>query len=270
MSNEKPLSIVLSQEELIFLLRIVGVSGILGMGLQSLQELDTEQFNLLMGSAERTLIARQFLSMTSEDSLTIDRVVLALLGPCIIPEKSIIVTLWEHREGSQAIYYHNSGEMLIEHLYLGNGLHHFAALTGTAMLLDRLADYLQIGGQGKALEETSLLTMQEFRTVLERIRDNGLSEPFDGDAGALKDLLESGIEKAEVNANIVVVDHLNEGEALDIEAISLLLGPRSIWRLDHKEIAEGEEQVSVTSLSFDSARELLKRMVLLNSLQKKK
>jgi hypothetical protein len=142
-----PPSLTLSHEELILLLKLFGARTIPGLPSNPFPGLPEEQVNLLIASAERNLRARGLLFVSPEGKITVERFVLALLGPCVAPEFSCVAL--RARKGGQVdlVYFHAAQMMTVEHIVSGPGLHTFAALKDRQAMFNRLVAFVNLDGQ---------------------------------------------------------------------------------------------------------------------------
>jgi hypothetical protein len=152
----------LSQEELLLILMRARLPLLVGINRQ-LTELPREQLNLMMGTAERALLAREFLRPDEKASLVIEPVVLAMVGACAEPERSIVMLRAKTDEANETMTVNFARQMTVLHVPVPPGIHVFTALR------DREA-------AARALVELTGVTKQPVDPMAGPVPDGELSE----------------------------------------------------------------------------------------------
>ena len=176
-------SLSFAQEELVLLLKLFDATTIPGMGKEPLAGLSEEQQKLLLSSAERNLKARGVLAVLNHEQIHVDQFTIALIGPCVFPEYSILISQIILGQEPRSHYFHHGNRMVIEHFLSDLALHTFVALPGRVAV------------------EQRLMTLLEFSTVKASATAKGFQMSINGFQKELA-LLFSGEEKERINTAI--------------------------------------------------------------------
>ena len=115
MAATTSLSMALSQEELFVILAHLKAERLLGLESEILKGLSGDQISLVMGVAERALMARGFLKPGPENRLQLEPPVFAAVGACAFPETSLIVTRHRPDAVGENYFFHTSRKMIVMH-----------------------------------------------------------------------------------------------------------------------------------------------------------
>lgn len=117
------IDIQLSQEELLYLLRSLGLPDLPGMGDRPWGHITQENSLLVMETAGRGLVARGFIHFGS-DQIVIEENVRDLLTISAYPQQLVVITHNQGAEASQCNYYHGK-DTEIEHRQSYPWIHQF-------------------------------------------------------------------------------------------------------------------------------------------------
>src|SRR5512145_3385132 len=120
MEKNQPFTLLLSQEELLLILMRHRLPLILGMNL-ALTELSPEQLELLMGAAERSLLAREFLQVGADGNPQLDQTVLALTAACSQPEKTVVMIRTRANQKNETLTVNLARQLVIVHVPMETG-----------------------------------------------------------------------------------------------------------------------------------------------------
>jgi hypothetical protein len=127
MANNQSLTLKLTQEELLLILMRFRMPLIPGMN-PELTELNQEQLKLLMGAAERSLLARDLLKSDSEGKPSLEPVLLAIVAACAKPDKTVVMLKARADQKNETLSFNFSRQMVVLQLALPPGIHQFTAL----------------------------------------------------------------------------------------------------------------------------------------------
>jgi hypothetical protein len=99
-------SIIFGQEELLYLLRSLGLPDLPGMGDRPWGEIKQETAIFILDAVGRSLFARGVVSFDSHGEITVDRVVIAMLTASAYAKQSVLLT-YQGKDGGtlQYVYY---------------------------------------------------------------------------------------------------------------------------------------------------------------------
>lgn len=133
MEKKSSLSIALSQEELFVTLAYLKAPYLLGLNNQVLTDLPQASRDMVMGVAERALIARGYLGI-KKDTLELIPVVQAMIGACISPQKTLVIQSKSANQVEEDYYFHVSRKMNVMHMQPMTAIHQFTMVKDATML----------------------------------------------------------------------------------------------------------------------------------------
>ena len=161
-------AIKLSQEELLFALRVIGEASILGMGGAGLAEADAATLSILTDAGGRALMARDLLVPGDHGQLVLDRSIYALTVLCAHPDQMVSLAVTQANQVPHQAFFYRAPELAVIHTPLADGIHHFEIAADTDMGLadvQRVLDSLpENDGQAitRTLAEAPLATAAEL------------------------------------------------------------------------------------------------------------
>lgn len=231
--NEAPPSLTFSHEEIVLLLGLLRVPTMPGIGTEPFAGLSPEQTRLLLGSAERSLQARGLLRWQAEgDTLHVEKFVLALLGPCCLPEFSVIVTRGPKDGLPETVYVHAAQTMIVEHAVTGPALHTFAAFRSWDEVMPRLLAFLDVQDAEAAPSLEGTISEDLLGRATQTADREGAPAATallerEGIPAALAGLLARGLQQRKTNLALAAVDH-RQGDT-PVSAFVLTMGGGGLW-----------------------------------------
>lgn len=231
-STKRP-AFSLSQEELFVILTYLKVPSLTGLDNRVLAELSEEQARLILGVAERALIARGFLVPGSEHRLGLEAAVLAMVGACATPEKSLIVTRSRPQAPPEAYFFHTARKMTVLHTTPMTAIHQFVMLEDLTALWRSAMNILALDASDAILKCPPGQLPEAF---VSQARDAAQEK---GGQEALKILSQTQLDSqtaeqfaatlANPTANTTLV--FIEAATSKADGFTLLQGPNGTWLL---------------------------------------
>jgi hypothetical protein len=138
MSEGQPVNVLLSREELLVVLRSLGVTTIPGLDDDPQGPLTAEQQALALTVAERALQARALIERR-DDSWAIHNALLSAVGVCAFPQKMFYAYHWPAGAPFPVRYFgHQRGGECIVHTRPAEVLHLFTRLPSVALMVEQL------------------------------------------------------------------------------------------------------------------------------------
>lgn len=133
--------VVLTREELAFVVRLVGAAELPGVGEDPLGELSLEQAAFAIVFAERSLRARGLASIDQHDQLDLDPRLVSLVVTCAYAEQAL--WLAQSISGGEPfrVYGYLRGDQSVIHTKPAPVLHRLRALPDRSALIDALLDH---------------------------------------------------------------------------------------------------------------------------------
>jgi hypothetical protein len=161
--------ITLGFEDLLVMLRVLGIRQLFGMPEDPMAGVPAEQANAALAAAERSLRARGFLQVSDDqERVIVYSPVAAMILTCALAP-GVLRVFATAGGGPQTLrYYHASPDMAVEHSFPERGLNCFTAAPTFRHLSGRLFDMLKIGQQPQpavAAGTTTEASLQKARDL---------------------------------------------------------------------------------------------------------
>lgn len=240
----------LSQEELLYVLRLAGVPTLPGLDDDAITRLSDDQLSLILTAGENALRARGLLETDygAEKGVAVSEVVLALVGTCVMGD-SLVAVRHELLSGDgDARFYHLGEDLAVEHAVPWPGVHRFTATADRQAVVQRIAQQMALvapegNGHASAPSASAPLVVRESR--LQRARDQAVDRQ--DVAAAAATLREGGLSPSEAEglaaslARLSAVTTLtylrSKGEEMEGGGMVVLHEPQGLWVLE-----PGEEE----------------------------
>lgn len=214
-AEARPLTILLSREELLAVLESLGVEFIPGLDPDPLGDLTPEGRELALIVARRALQARELAQLDSSETWLLHRFLLNAIGVCAYSQSALLAYHWPTGSETPSPFYgHLRGNDAVSHTKPAEVLHRFTVHASKDALLLSLLDFCDFAGEAPVSVEFALEP-----NVLARARMLAI----DNVSAAVAALEESGVEA-------------NPSRAL---AATLAAGPRVSAIQTLKQMADG-------------------------------
>ena len=157
MSKNTELALSVSQEELLYLVTLMNQTIIPGLDPTAFEGVTEREMNLLLGIAERALIARGFI-LPGEKGMQMDEVPLAMIGACAYPAFSVILNL-AAQQAAYGLFWHGIKNLTVEHTTPMPGIHKFRAVPSDAVLTEEIIQ--KTGSPDKSSKKTLTGTVSD-------------------------------------------------------------------------------------------------------------
>jgi hypothetical protein len=157
-----PINLLLSREELLFVLEMLQAQTIPGLDPDPLfGEFTPEQRQLVLTLAQRALRARELLHVQADGELVIHRLLLSAVISCAYPDRALFVYHWPAGHSTPRRFFgHWHGEDVVSHFMPEEALHLFSLLPDSESLVD---EFLTAAGY----QERNGVAPQAFDTPAE-------------------------------------------------------------------------------------------------------
>ena len=192
MDQQPPTPVSLSQEELIYLLHLLKIPALAGLSSTATNGMNAYQAVALMSAAERSLRARNLLTLRAGGESVIESAVFDMLSFCAHPDQTILVSRRKLASPPVRATYYLSNRERIKHA-VDAGVHRFVTLPGNNSVFNDLFGLITAredvtdGERGNAHYQVPtplLLALSQLRstddldydTLLKQLISKGLSE----------------------------------------------------------------------------------------------
>ena len=249
MSKKNDLVMNVSQEELMYLLNVMGGSTIPGIEPNIFEGATDRDIAVAVGVAERALIARGFVIPKSDGKVEISEVPFALIGTCALPIYSII-TETTSEDTSQGIFWHGTENMLVEHNLPLRAIHKFRALADRENIEDHIVDALPDLPKTALKVDPGKLEDEIFEKGKDLIRDQGetknVEEMFKehGLPEATAAELVKTIKNARITISVGFIKHETEKESISLGGVVIIASKNAFLIV----LDESEDSVSIQAV----------------------
>jgi hypothetical protein len=264
LNNE--ISLTISHEELVFILKLMKWPLILGVGEEPLPGLNDEQMDAVMRAAGHSLLARRLVAPAEEGKVLVERLLAALLAPCVAPQFSLIISHSKREELLPEVrYYHATNGMLVEHAINGPALHTFTALSSSGDLQQRILAFLDLKTSVSAIVPPFKITQAALsQAVSDVARDNGDPTTI---------LIASGLEPKVVSvfaqdlaarrslSNLFVIRHQETDEPRSA-GFGLLESADHTWLLQPQELPNDPSIIFIKPISIGEIKDQLELLLI--------
>lgn len=166
MSDEngfEPINILLSREELIFVLDLLQADSIPGLDADPLGELTAQQRAMSMVWAGRALRARGLGQLNEDGELVLHRALLTAVGVCAYSSNAIFIFHWPEAGAEPGRYFgHIRGEDIASHTRPADILHQFSLLPSHEQLVDQVFDFCGYADGSETAELSMTVSSADF------------------------------------------------------------------------------------------------------------
>jgi hypothetical protein len=159
---------VLSQNELLVFLALIGSTTMIGLDEEPLAGMDEKEVAERLNGGEQSLVSRGLLIFDDEQQATLDDMLVALVGGASVPDATLQLTHLLPGGGVRIHYFHATPELLIEQTTPRTGIHHFQHISSSQMLTYRLQALLA-SLHTHVNEVTSVVSQQLPAAVLAQV-----------------------------------------------------------------------------------------------------
>ena len=240
--DTKQVSVALSQEELFVLLAYLEVDSLMGLNNGILHDLSKEQIQLVLGVAQRALIARGFLTPTNEENrYQLVPLILSLIGTCVKPDSSLIITYDRPQSPAETYFYHQANSELVQHTIPVQAIHQFIEVTDPSLPVEAVTTLFRVNNQPAPTATTQLIQIPQaiFTQARQIAFDNGANS-------ARQTLIGANVEKSQAtalaqtlaqpiaNMTLVALQHQANGSS-NADGFTILHGSNGFWLLQPTE-----------------------------------
>lgn len=255
MDNEQKIMFSVSQEELFVILTYLQASALMGLDGSLLNELSDEQTRLVLGVAERALIAREFLVNNEENQFELAPAILSVVGGCAKPDKSMIINFSRPDRPTESMFFHKTLGILLGHTKPMTAIHQFFVVEEDDFVPVSVGQLLNLNGQTAPLkrEEPFIVPQTLVTQARDKARDEGLQASqtvlAQNNSTEFAAAFAQSLTNSVANLTLVSINHQAEGEA-QTDGFTFLQGENGFWLLQPRpDVSDDQDMVSITPLA---------------------
>jgi hypothetical protein len=257
--TNKPTSLRLSQEELLFLVRLLNLPDLPGIGDKPWGEIDLDSAQRAYQAAGRGLLARNLTSINEDgDIISVDDSIKEVLTVSAYPDKMAAMQLDISEDLSDEIYYYNSADISIRHSFDEFKIHSFESHKNTDMgfsEINRLMSFVKwdfasnIFEINQELFEQALQAAQTSKEECVKIlEESGLDN-------SSIDHLSVVLANTEISIYLQLIYKLNP--EIDQNKISFMWNFDSCWFMEYP-VQAGEPIVRIRAIDHTQLKKISK------------
>lgn len=201
-NNVEPVNILVSRDELLFVLNALEADFIPGLDSDPLGELTPEQQAVAQVVARRALQARELARMQPDGEVQIHTALLTMVGVCAYAHNVAFVYHWPANEDSPRRYFgHIRGDDIVAHSRPEEVLHLFSLLPSKEHLIDQILTFCRWRTVPDSPPIEFTLPAEAFASVRELAASGSEDQ-------ALQTLTQSGVSAAAADAFVNTLTHL--------------------------------------------------------------
>lgn len=257
--------LILTRDELITFLTMLGISTMNGLDGDLLAGFDEHEMVEHLNRGEQSLINRGLLDVSDPNNTILDDALVALVGGSAVPDATFLLSLVNPDGTNDPHYFNATSELLVEHHSPRGGIHQFDYVPDIAALTKRVRSLLEtLPPAANAADGADLrVSTAALTNFIERVRDRMVDE-------ARAALVEAGVADSVVTTLLadyttypswvgVVVWNLRSGEPQDGETVMIIGGNGHCWLVEN--VAEQGDIVRVRQASSDACVQALIRLL---------
>ncbi len=137
MPETQPYAITLSQEEVLLISLKTRLPLMVGLSKEML-EVPKEDLQAILDSAEKSLLARDYLRKSPDGNMQLAPVVMAAVFTCSKPERTMLATRSALGQPPETLMVHQSMEMIVDHSLSASGEHIFTILPSDKLVIEAM------------------------------------------------------------------------------------------------------------------------------------
>lgn len=249
-TTAKPINVLLSRDELLYLLSLLGTETLPGIDPDSMGDLTPEQRRLAHEIALRSLRARELAQQRNGRDVAVHNALLAALGVCAYPQKTLFVYQWSAGvETPMRFFAHIRDQEVVAHTRPEVDLHLFSRLPSVNYLVTQLLAFCECNTM-PATQSTNIMMAKGDFAEVRRLAQAGSS------AAALDLLLQNRLPSISAQSlvntfsaapRISLVQMLKQvGEAVQMQELTLVQNPQYAWLVENDAIEPDRLRISGT------------------------
>ena len=252
MSDEngfEPINVLLSREELIFVLDLLQADSIPGLDADPLGDLTVQQRAMAMVWAGRALRARELGQLNEAGELILHQALLTAVGVCAYSSQAVFIFHWPEAGADPSRFFgHIRGADIASHTRPVDVLHQFTLLPSREQLLAQVLDFCGYEDGSESAD----LTMTVNNAVFVRARELA----SDGQTQAAVDLLTT--DAAPVETAVAFADTLADSPRVSILQTLKQDGEDTVQKSDFTIVQNDKYAWFIASAQDDEAALLVK------------
>jgi len=268
-SNQQKIMFSLSQEELFVILTYLKVNSLMGLDSAVLTELSEQQVQIVLGVAERALIAREFLVVDKEGRFQLNPAILSVIGICVKPTRSLIINYDRPDYPTECFFFHAGDSTMVGHTIPMSAIHQFFVLENKDIILKSVSELLALNSQKSPMQMEDFVQLPQ--PLITQARDAAEEGGIEQAISVLsKTSLSPSFTKAfatsltnpVANMTFVSLAHYSEKEDY-ADGFTILQGSNGFWILkpSEEDVPEKKDYISVKSVSAQTIKELVQELI---------
>lgn len=257
--------LVLTRDELITFLAMLGLSTMNGLDDEPLGGLDEREIAERLNRGEQSLLNRGLLNFADPNEPILDDALVALVGGAAVPDATFSLSLVNSDGSNEPHYFHATPQLLVEQHSPRVGIYQFDYVPDMAVLTERVHNLLEALPSvfnvvnGVDLQINSAILASFIELVQDRLLDDARTV-----------LVDAGVEEVVVNDLLadyttypswvgVVTWDLRSGEPQGGETVMVIGGNGRCWLLEN--VAEQSDMMRVRQVSRDVCLQALTHLL---------
>jgi hypothetical protein len=258
----EPINILVSRDELLFVLRALEADYIPGLDPEPLGQLSNAQETVAMAVAGRALRARSLAQGPDGGELQIHTALLTMVGICAYSQNVVFVYHWPpNADVPQRFFGHLRGDDIVAHTRPEDVMHLLSLLPDKAYLIDQILTVCQWNDVPEAPAVEFNLPNPAFASVRELVDEGDLTQARQvlANSGVPASAAEALVQTLSHTPRVSIVQTVKQGAdgAISRRDITLLQNGQHVWLAIAPESGATTEPLRVKTTTRAEVRGLL-------------
>lgn len=237
--NDSTITVRLGVEELVFLLRLLGIETLPGLGRDPSLGLEEEDMRRSTAAGFNSLRARGWVvakQIETGSAVVADTLLAALIGTCATARRVLYLNRHPVDAPPEANYVHFDQRLTVFHTLVGPGVHQMTGTISAGSTASTVARLMHIADQPAPASDSIEISRQTLDSVAAAVQEDDAARGVralleDGVSQDLAERLTAGVEHT-VSNSIVMMVHLDEeGRLSSSDGFGLLETELGFWIL---------------------------------------
>lgn len=246
MTKQNKIGIAVSQEELLMVLKYLKVDKITGLDMDVFTQLSDQEMQMVLGVAERALLARGFLKIGTDKKLKLEPVPMGVIGTCVKSDRTIVINHQEKNKLDLTYFFHYARSMRVVHFVPISAIHQFLAVETTKDFLRMIFSLLG----SNEFSKNNIGSFSLSQTAFDRAKELAQN-------GSSKEAILTEMEKVKLNnetatsfvdslidplSNTAFISRSENNGTMALSGFTILKGHKAVWLLKPD---PQEQQISI-------------------------
>jgi hypothetical protein len=256
-----------SAEELLFLLSVLKIKTLAGLGEDPAAGLNEEQLAMARAAGFNSLRARGLVGEQpdQEKTLAVDNIILALLGTCVRAQQLILLNRQLKENNRVMGYVYTGSEMTTVHEVNEPGVHTFIGIIGQQQTKEYVASWLNLNEQSAPADEVIRIPEEELERVtgaaLEKRNDEAITilQKQGASVSVARKFVES-LHSTRSNTMVAMAQIQHDNTQRQAKGFNLIEDTKGFWIMKRESLDDPASPVQLIPASASDCKKELETL----------